>query len=268
MAIDNHIPLTDILNRKLAALTSSKQALSSGKLNQPLNAVFNQILSSFRARTPVLNGGRPTGLTAVDYLARAMPTQVFDKIISQRPSSNPAMTRSRSHISNSEPGNRINQRQTEVAALKSGKAAGAEKRSEKQSQQPKYLSENELIERSVKIAAEKYDLPLNLIKGVIKAESNFDADVVSSAGAQGLMQLMPGTARELGVSDPFDIEQNIDGGAHYLRKMLDTFNGNVRLALAAYNAGPGAVKKYDGNVPYQETRQYVKRVLRFSQRYA
>jgi soluble lytic murein transglycosylase-like protein len=78
------------------------------------------------------------------------------------------------------------------------------------------------------------------------------------------MQLMPATAEELGVTNSFDIDQNIDGGSHYLRKMLDKFGGNVRVALAAYNAGPGAVQKYNGNVPYPETRNYVKRVMRFS----
>ena len=108
-------------------------------------------------------------------------------------------------------------------------------------------------------------MPTGLLKGVIRAESNFQVNAVSHAGAQGLMQLMPGTAKELGVDNPFDIEQNIDGGARYLRKMLDSFGGDVKVALAAYNAGPGAVDKYGGAIPpYQEPDRYIDRVLRFS----
>jgi hypothetical protein len=130
--------------------------------------------------------------------------------------------------------------------------------------QPVALTDQQIIKDTVRKAAAKYNLPPALITAVIRAESNFEVGAVSSAGAQGLMQLMPATAKELGVKNPFDIEQNIDGGTKYLRKMLDRFGGSVRKALAAYNAGPGTVMKYNGRVPYPETRQYVKRVLRFS----
>lgn len=136
------------------------------------------------------------------------------------------------------------------------------------SNEPHTIPIRQKIDQSVKKAATKYRLPPNLIKGVIKVESDFRARAVSSAGAQGLMQLMPGTAKELGIKDPFDINQNIDGGSRYLRKMLDLFGGDLKLALAAYNAGPEAVKRYGGIPPYRETTLYVDRVIKFTRRVA
>ena len=118
------------------------------------------------------------------------------------------------------------------------------------------------FDSAIKAAAQKYGLEPELLKAVARAESGLNPNAVSAAGAQGLMQLMPSTAAALGVSDPFDPEQSIEGGARYLRQQLDRF-GDISLALAAYNAGPGAVLKYGGMPPFRETRDYVRRVLSY-----
>lgn len=108
--------------------------------------------------------------------------------------------------------------------------------------------------------AEEYGVNVNLLKAVAQAESGFDANAVSSCGAMGIMQLMPATANSLGVEDPYDARQNITGGAKMLAYLLDDYNGNVTLALAAYNAGSGAVRKYGGVPPYSETQNYIRKI--------
>jgi len=112
------------------------------------------------------------------------------------------------------------------------------------------------------------DLPPALVHAIIKAESNGQRKAVSRKGAMGVMQLMPFTSKRLRVADPFDPIENIEGGVKYIKELLVTFEGNLTNAVAAYNAGPGAVRKYGGVPPYQETRLYVRRVMDLYRQYS
>ena len=248
---------------------STNLQMRSNLIRSAAGSEFKDILSAFRTQ-PAQNTIKTKALTIVDYQARP--------VISKsrfRSRLEPAAVELKNAVTNQLPKPPISAA-TEKETLKTRLLCARENKALDLIEKPQVttspqsadLTEQQIIEQKVQKAAEKYNLPPALITAVIRAESNFDAQAVSSAGAQGLMQLMPATAEELGVKDPFDIEQNIEGGTKYLRQMLDRFEGSLRKALAAYNAGPGIVKKYGDRVPYPETRRYVQRVLRFSRQTA
>jgi hypothetical protein len=255
----------------LRRLNGSRRNLAN-RISSNAGNRFKNILTAFQTHNSdnIRSGSKTRGLTIADYRTRPVVSKSRC-----RPQLESATAKLKNAVTN-----RFSEHETPAVIkkdpLKNHSLCGQDsehsdfvEKPGRTAPQPKVEStEQEIIDHNVQKAAAKYDLSPDLIRGVIRAESNFKVKAVSSAGAQGLMQLMPATAKELGVNNPFDIAQNIDGGAKYLRKMLDRFGGNVRTALAAYNAGPGTVIKYNGRVPYPETRQYVRRVLRFSRQMA
>lgn len=123
------------------------------------------------------------------------------------------------------------------------------------------------IDKMIDDTARRYGVETALVHAVVRAESAFNHMAISSAGAQGLMQLMPATASEVGVRDAFHPQENLEGGVYYLQQLIERFDGNTQLAVAGYNAGPGAVERFGGVPPYAETIEYLDRVFRYRQEY-
>ncbi len=140
---------------------------------------------------------------------------------------------------------------------------GVIKKSGENSEFASFLGETKSLDEIFQKASEKHNVSVNLLKAIGKAESDFNPKAVSRCGAQGVMQLMPATAKYLGVTDSFDAEQNVMGGAKYISELLKKYDGNTKLALAAYNAGSNNVAKYGGIPPFEETQNYVKKVMNY-----
>jgi soluble lytic murein transglycosylase-like protein len=267
MSSENHLTIRDYIDRAMGGKPRNRKGLSSVKTRPSGAKGFHHILTSRSASRSTRARTKSIGLKAADYLAR--PVHSKNKVKPRAATAPGPKTTATAYIPAGHPlpgESKVFARQT-AAPSQPIKNDVSQLRPAGLRSLPGQAgaSEQQIIKYSILKAAQKYDLPANLINGVIRAESNFQVKAVSHAGAQGLMQLMPDTARELGVKNPFNIEENIDGGSRYLRKMLDSFDGDLKLALAAYNAGPEAVKKYGGKVPpYRETQQYVNRVLRFT----
>lgn len=251
----NQSPMTirDYLARLEPVKGHSRRSVATSRRPDAAGDPFTRLLTSSLTHAQKDASTRGQGLTAVDYLAQPMaaPRSGPRTVCRQTPLPAPLESSSSSAPEASF-------RQASPALANLDLPAPIRSRGSSTITSTKATT----IERCIREASEKYDVSPDLVRAVVEAESNFKVDAVSVAGAQGLMQLMPATARELGVDDPFDIRQNIDGGTCYLRQMLDLFGGDVRKALSAYNAGPGNVRKYNGDVPFPETRQYVSRVLK------
>jgi hypothetical protein len=278
MGIQSKLTIEDYMKNASGRFKVVRQDLKPQKETQkPSSSEFNGILSTFKKPSTQSESKALKGLSVADY--RAYPTRSSYNPPTRRLPAD-AKTPDTASSAYKEASEYLLGSETPKIQIPISPEVGTDNRTQKTSLSSESNSLNtfiptsgretsqirssvtgQKIEKAIQDAAALYQLSPKLIKGAIKAESNYDANAVSPAGAQGLMQLMPGTARDLGVTNPFDIKQNIDGGVRYLKKMMDMFGGNIRKALSAYNAGPETVKRYNGDVPYSETRQYVDRVI-------
>ena len=222
-------------------LNSSGQAAAmqrAAQMNQYVNNFYNNRINQTNNIAPPPN---PNVQSFEKVLSSAQKVNFGNLLL------NPESMRVNAQIVKTDPSDSLNTALMQAAAATNSTSA----------QNP---TKNQIIDMVEQIA-NKHGVDDKLVKALIKQESGFNPKAKSKAGAMGLMQLMPATAKGLGVTDAYNPVQNVDGGVRYLKSMLQKYNGNIILALAAYNAGPGAVDKYDGVPPYKETQNYVKNIL-------
>jgi membrane-bound lytic murein transglycosylase B len=259
----SQLTIADYINRcRPDRQLSVKPMVVAG--SSPKAKTFQEILSAAGAQHKAGQGGtiasppRDKGLTLSDYLKNPLSLPRLNMAI--LPSNSAELTAD----PRTEPEDEAQTHKPLTSDAMIHPACGASPRPDASQNAGKTSEIRQKIDACISTASRKYSVSENLIRGIVRAESGFQPSVVSPAGARGLMQLMPGTARDLGVENPFDIEENIDGGVRYFKQMMDRFGGDVKMALAAYNAGPGTVERYEGIPPYKETRQYIQKVIRFS----